>query len=68
MKKFHHLQPSFLLQIDLEQSIAHEKPFSISFENEVITFTRPIPEMSFFLDISWFLDDFSGHHSLRKID
>lgn len=43
MKKFHHLQPSFLPQIDLEQSIAHEKVLTISFENVLITIPRPVP-------------------------
>ena len=68
MKKFHHLFSSFLPHFDLISSIAREKPFPISFDNEVITVARPVPEMSFFLDISWFLDDFSGHHRPRKID
>ena len=68
MKKFHHLFSSFLPHFDLISSIASEKVLPISFDNEVITVARPVLETSFFLDISWFLDDFSGHHSLRKID
>lgn len=59
---------SISCQNALIHPIVHEKVLYISFENEVITVTRPVPEISFFLDISWFLDDFSGHHSLRKID
>ena len=68
MKKFHHLFSSFLPHFDLISSIASEKVLLISCDNEVIIVARPVPEKSFFLDISWFLDDFSGHHSLRKID
>ena len=68
MKKFHHLFSSFLPHFDLISSIASEKVLPISFDNEVIIVARPVPEKSFFLDISWFLDDFSGHHRPRKID
>ena len=68
MKKFHHLFSSFLPHFDLISSIDSEKVLPISFDNEVIIVARPVPEKSFFLDISWFLDDFSGHHRPRKID
>lgn len=68
MKKFHHLFSSFLPHFDLISSIASEKVLLISCDNEVIIVARPVPEKSFFLDISWFLDDFSGHHRPRKID
>ena len=68
MKKFHHLFSSFLPHFDLISSIASEKVLLISCDNEVIIVARPVPEKSLFLDISWFLDDFSGHYRPRKID
>ena len=49
MKKFHHLFSSFLPHFDLISSIASEKVLPISFDNEVITVARPVPETSFFL-------------------